>query len=112
MKELEEVTKAPTSVSAEREVQKKLTKVSEVKPYRGHTLFKVDKKTLEIQPAKIEDTVSVSKDKAGMNVIRKRVLVEEGFAYFSALNENNVKRKIKRLVDPTIAEELWAKLEK
>lgn len=93
-------------------VAKKLSKVSNVKPYRGHTLFKVDKTTLEIIPATIEDSDVTSKDKAGMTVRHKRVVVEEGYAYFSALNKKNVIKKLKQLVDPREVDRLLAELDK
>lgn len=86
-----------TAVVAERQQEKELKLVGRIQPHRGHTLFKVDRETLEISKAEFE-TVDITFEQAQEGKRpSKKVIVEEGFVYVSALNEKNVIKKLPRL---------------
>jgi hypothetical protein len=84
--------------SEEKEQEKKEKLLQTIKPHRGHTLFKVNLKTNEISKAEFEKTDIEYMNAIGRNnVSRKKVIVEEGYYYVSALNKKNVIKKIKKI---------------
>ncbi len=91
----DEKKKDKVEIVAQKQIEKQEKLTHQIKPHRGHSIFKIDKKTLDISLAQIEDIASVSKDRQGiMNVIHKKVIIEEGFFYMSALNIKNVEKKL------------------
>jgi len=109
---IDEKPKDQVVITDQKEQETQLKKVGQVRPFRGHKLFKVNKITLEIIEAEFvkPDEITFEEAKAGKKV-KKKVIVEEGFAYFSALNKNNVIKKLKKLVDPKEVDRLLSKLE-
>lgn len=73
----------------------KFEKITTIKPHRGHTLFKVNKETLEI--TKADFTTLPMKGKKGV-VKNKKVIIEDGFFYIPALNKRNVRKKLLKMV--------------
>lgn len=73
----------------------KFEKVKTFRPQRGHTLFQVDKETMEISKA-VFSTLPM-KNKAGKAITNKRIIVDNNYHYISALNETNIKRKLIKL---------------
>lgn len=69
-----------------------ITKFHRIKYYKGHTIFKVDKETLEISEAELSQLPM--KDGKGNIIKDKKVVMEDGFIYISSLNETNVKKKL------------------
>lgn len=64
------------------------------KPYRGHTLFKINISTSEIEVADFEvKAIPLKNAKLKNPPVRKKVIVEEGFYYISALNKKNALKK-------------------
>jgi len=110
---IKEEKKDQTEVSAKKQQEAQLKKVGQVRPFRGHKLFKVNKVTLEILEVEYvaPDTISFAEAAKGKKV-KKKVIAEEGFAYFSALNKKNVIKKIKKLVDPAEVDKILSNLEK
>lgn len=89
--------KDQTAVVAEKQQEKKLKLVGRIQPHKGHTLFKVDRKTLEISKAKFEAVDITFEQAKERKKPTKKVIVEEGFVYVSALNEKNVFKKLPKL---------------
>lgn len=74
---------------------KKLTRVGKMRMKKGHTLFKVNKETLEI--SKVDLSIQISDDSLkdeDAKLKNKRVLTDDNFVYVSALNEKNVQKKL------------------
>ena len=100
MKELEVVPSDPVAEIRKKEEEAKVEFMGSLRPKKGHTLFKVCKKTHEISeaeyktsPAKFNELVN------GQPVTRRKVIVEDGFIYISCLNKKNVERKLSRKLD-------------
>jgi len=70
-------------------VEKQSKFIGRITPKRGHTLFKVNTTTGLVTKAIMEDTVQED------STIKKRVKVEDGYFYISALNKKNVVKKMK-----------------
>lgn len=66
--------------------------VGQLRPKKGHKTYKVDRETLEIYEAKLS-TLPI-KNSDGKAVFKKKIIIEDGFFYLSALNVKNVKRKL------------------
>lgn len=97
------------------EVKKGIKFKGSLKPHRGHTLFKVDKKTLEITPAKIEKDDEITWDSARKKEFVKRkksAIMEEGFAYFTGLNKASIIKQLKKIIDPAIVDHMQKQLDK
>ena len=83
----------------EKEQEKKLKLLTTIKPHRGHTLFKVNTETREISEAEFEETdVEYHSVINKQNVSKRKVIVEEGHIYVSALNKKNVLKKISKSI--------------
>lgn len=105
-------SKDKQEVVAKRQQEKKQKLLGSIKLHKGHTLFKVHKKTLEITKAEYvdNDTITykeatrkeakpikgVDVDGAGLSIKRKKVLVDPDYYYISALNITSVQRKIEK----------------
>ncbi len=73
-------------------MKKEFKQVGQIKPCKGHTVYSVDKETLEIKEA-IITTVPMKSEKGDVK-IGKKIKVEENQFYISALNKKNVRRKL------------------
>lgn len=73
---------------------KTLKKVATLRPQKGHTLFKVNKETLEISKAEFEQVEITFGEARDGKKPRKKVITEDGFFYITALNVKNVKKKL------------------
>lgn len=74
--------------------QHEYKKVAQWRPQRGHTIFEVNTKTMEIVPAKIAHVLSF--DIRGGTVTNDRINVRKGCIYIEALNKKNVIKQLKR----------------
>jgi hypothetical protein len=87
-------------VSAEKEQEKKQKLLTTIKPHRGHTLFKVNTETMEISKAEFEKTdIDYLNVVNKNNVSKRKVIVEEGHVYISALNKKNVIKKMAKSIN-------------
>lgn len=62
-------------------------------PKKGHTIYEVNKETLEYAPVEYAKQDFI----IGEKVSRRRINMKDGFTYISALNEKNLKRKLAKL---------------
>jgi hypothetical protein len=69
--------------------KKELKKVGQLRPHRGHTLFKYTVATGRLIPIKTDGNEDMKKN-------RRIVLAEEGCLYVSALNLKNAVKQITR----------------
>lgn len=86
--------KDKVEIAAKKEIEKFDKFRGSIKLCKGHILFEVNIKTLEIEPAEIENTVSVKYDKQRMPVYHKKAKMKQDCIYISALNIKNVERKL------------------
>jgi hypothetical protein len=95
MKEIQPQIKDKVVIVGEQEKKHQMEFIGSLKPYKGHTLFKVNKVTGEILEAEFEklDLKINSLDKQHVNTVHRKVIVEAGFYYVSALNKKNVLKK-------------------
>lgn len=91
MKETQTHLKDQTAEVYQKPVEKKLIRLGSIIPKRGHTLFKINVETMEVSKADFNE-VAVSFDGA----IKRKVVIEPGFDYVSALNAKNALRIHKR----------------
>ena len=83
---------------SQKQQKSELKLMGSIKPKNGHTLFKVDKKTLKVSKANFEGIdVHFDNAKTRDTFKRKKVIIEQGFIYVSSLNEKNVLKRLKRL---------------
>lgn len=83
-----------------KEQEKKQELIGTIRPHRGHTLFSVNKKTLEIKKAEFEklDAAWTLKKQ------NKKVVVEQDCIYIPALNRKNLIKKLKKQFPESIEE--------
>ncbi len=62
--------------------------LGKIKPEKGHTVFEFNLLTGEIKKAMVEEKII-----AGQG-IKKKLIIQNGFYYVSALNMKNAKKKI------------------
>lgn len=89
------------TINKEQEQKTELQHIKTERPHKGHTLFKVCKKTKEITKAEFEqeDVVfqNVTSKKDVENLVKKKkVIIEEGYDYILALNKKNVIKKLNK----------------
>jgi len=96
MKELEIKTKDKVVITAQQEKKYEHKLVRSIRPHKGHTLFKVCEKTGDISEAEFEKQDLQIKDLSNplLGAVKKKVIIEEGFIYISALNKKNVIKKL------------------
>lgn len=82
----------------QKEEEKQLKLIRRIKPHKGHTLYKVNEKTLEITLVEVEVSTTITWERAVKKdySVNKKVINKEGFIYISALNVKNVKKILKR----------------
>ena len=88
MKELD--SKVVVEQQVEKDQHKEKTLLKTIVPHKGHTLYKIDLETEEIDLAKYSSAYNVDQ------TIPKKVIVEEGFYYVSALNKKNALKKFRK----------------
>ena len=84
MKEIEIKQKDQLEISVKQKKQVEKKFIGDIIPYEGHKIWKINKKTLEIEEAKYNNTTY---NISGEN--KKEILIIEGFEYISALNKKN-----------------------
>lgn len=75
------------------EVKKQVKKLGVIKPHKGHTLFEIEVKTMNINLAEFE-TLEVDWTKDSSN--KSKLKVKEGCVYISSLNKRNALKKFKK----------------
>lgn len=80
-------------VEARKQVKKELKKIGSHRPRRGHTLFKLLND--EVTAVKESDYFFSEYNLQGAN--KKRLQVEVGASYLSALNKRNAIKKFKKI---------------
>lgn len=91
---LNETPKFELNPEEGQEQEKKLRRVGQLKPHRGHTIFKYNKKTNKLEKAKFEEDDERFPTELNQKGKRKIIMAEEDCIYVSALN---VKNAVKRL---------------
>lgn len=97
----EKQLKDTIKVVGEKEVEKKLKLLGSIRPKKGHTLFEINLKTLEMREAETEIQPVVFREGQSKFVpLRKKVVVKVGHTYISALNKKNaLKHLAKRIIN-------------
>jgi len=88
MKELELNIKDKTEISVKQKKQVEKQLVGDIVPHNGHTMWKINNETLEIEKAKYMNTAYIV---GGEN--KKEILVIDGFTYISALKKDTALKK-------------------
>ena len=86
--------KVNIEVSVEKKQQKEHLLVGNIAQHEGHTMWEINKETLEIKPAKFSNATYKM---FGQN--KKEIIVKEGYAYVSALTKKNALKKYKNGTD-------------
>jgi hypothetical protein len=90
MKELENNNFDPEiSIEKRQEQESKIERVGQLKPQKGHTVFQYNTKTGAITKAVFEEDLPYAFGKQN-----KRIIVEDGCIYVSALNLKNAAKKV------------------
>lgn len=92
MEEKKEKQKIEVNINQKQQIEAQL--VGQIKPKNGHKVFAINKKTKEISLAKF-DSLAIIRDIR--QTVNKRITVEEGFFYISALNEKNALKKFNKI---------------
>jgi len=77
--------------SVKKEKEKKHSLVKSIIPHKGHTIYEIDIKTLEITEAEYANVTYVW---GGEN--KPEVMIKKGCAYVSALNKKSALKKYKK----------------
>lgn len=91
MKELELTNKQQIEVSVKQKKKIEHELIGKIIPFEGHTIWQINKETLEVEKAKFSNTTYV----VGI-VNKKEIIIKDGFAFVSALNKRNALRKYKK----------------
>lgn len=93
---IEDFDKDKVVIEEQSELKKQLKFLGSMKLKPGHTLFQVNKKTLEISRAEFQKNDAVY----GKNGVKtsKKLVVNDDCIYIPALNERNVKKKVLKLL--------------
>ena len=86
MKELENHIVIEESVKQQKQIEHEL--IGEIIPHNGHSIFKINKESKKVELAKYSNTTFTFN---GEN--KKKIIVEDGFHYVSALNKKNALKK-------------------
>ena len=107
MKETQLQPKDQTEMVKQSVQEKKTKLLGRVVPHIGHSLFEYNAITNELRFATFEvqeDTLSFAEAKAGKKAIkRKKVLMQEGCVYTTALNIKNAIKQFKKLLQRDIS---------
>lgn len=88
MKELNIKTETRIEVSVKQKKQIEHELVGNIIPHDGHTIWRINKKTLEIEKAKFSNTEYKFGEKQ-----KKEIIIVDEYAYVSALNKKNALKK-------------------
>jgi hypothetical protein len=84
-----------SEIVAKKEQKKEEKKVTTIKPHRGHTLFEWNIAENKLVKATFEKTdVDYMAVVNKHNIARRKVIMNAGCIYVSALNEKNAMRKL------------------
>jgi radical SAM superfamily enzyme YgiQ (UPF0313 family) len=89
MKEIEVKNTDNIEVSIKQKKQQEYQLVNQIVPHDGHTIWKINKETLEIEKAKFKNAANFYYDPTAT----KEILVIEGYEYVSALNKKTALKK-------------------
>lgn len=87
MKELQN-NKPDTELSVKQKKQIQHDLIGTLVPHEGHIVWKINKETLEVEPAKFS---IISWSATGEP--KKQLVVQDGYAYVAALNKKNALKK-------------------
>jgi hypothetical protein len=91
MKELELNKQSKIEISVKQKKEVKHDLIGKIIPENGHSIFKINKETLQIELAKFSNiTYHFSGDD------KKEIITENEFVYISALNKKNALKKFKK----------------
>lgn len=80
------------------EMDKQLKLVGKLRIHNGHTLFKINKNTLEVSKAEFRPLpYSWNLDRKGLKQ-KKEVIIDHDYLYVAALNETNLIKKMNKLI--------------
>lgn len=111
MKEIQQKEKDKVVITKQAEQEKQLKLVGRIRPHKGHTIFEVNLSNGEVRKAEFEDSVAryapktegrslrahVERfDTIASNPVSRKVKVNPDCIYVSALNLNNLFRKLKK----------------
>ena len=91
MKEIDFSSKIKTELSVKQKKQVEHELIGMIVPFDGHTIWQINKETLEIEKAKFSNTTY---HLGGEN--KKEIIIKDGLAYVSALNRKNALKKFKK----------------
>lgn len=77
-------------ISVKKQQEKRYELIKSIVPHLGHTLYEINKETLEIRKAKF---ASITGNYVFGEKNNKELIIQKGFAYVSALNEKNALKK-------------------
>ena len=86
MRELENRIVIEESVKQQKQIEHEL--IGEIIPHNGHSVYKINKETKEVDLAKFSNTTFTFNGKN-----KKKIIIEDGFSYVSALNKKNALKK-------------------
>lgn len=92
--ELKNETKIEISVKQKKHIEHQL--IDKIIPHNGHTLWRINKETLEIDKAKFANaTYHVGREN------NKEIIINDGYAYISALTKKTALDKYKKGLNGT-----------
>ncbi len=91
MKELDQNQKIKTELSVKQKKQIEHELIGKIIPHEGHTIWQINKETLDVDKAKYSNATYVY---GAEN--KKEIIIKGGFAYVSALNKKNALRQYKK----------------
>jgi predicted nuclease with TOPRIM domain len=91
MKETEFKADNKIEVSVKQKKQQEYQLVDKIIPYPGHTIWKINNETLEIEKAKFINSVTFFVGETP----KKEILIVEGHTYISALSKKTALKKFK-----------------
>lgn len=97
MKEVQPIAKDKIVIVKQAEQEKQNKLVGRLRPAKGHTLYEVNLTTGEVNAAQFEGETLIIKDlnsNAPENHKTKKVMVNKGCVYVSALNVKNLMKKL------------------
>jgi hypothetical protein len=95
MRELEQHTKVEIHQETNKQQIKEQKFLGRLNPKRGHTLWKINIVSMDIEKAIFDtDTIVLDSLDGAENQLKKRkLIVEDGYFYISALNKKNAIKK-------------------
>ena len=91
MRELELNSKEKIELSVQQKKQVEHQLIDNIVPHNGHSIWEINKETLEISKAKYSNATY---QYGGEN--KKEIIIKDGYAYVSALNQKNALKKYKQ----------------